>query len=64
MGFLQPGTALVCKRTIILHYEKKGQFYSCADGILFFIYLALPFLLQGSEVLLKGRADLAQQLHQ
>lgn len=24
----------------------------------------LPFLLQGSEVLLKGRADLAQQLHQ
>ena len=24
----------------------------------------LPFLLQGSEVLLEGRADLAQQLHQ
>lgn len=23
-----------------------------------------PFLLQGSEVLLEGRADLAQQLHQ
>lgn len=24
----------------------------------------LPFLLQGSEVLLEGRADLAQELHQ
>lgn len=23
-----------------------------------------PFLLQGSEILLEGRADLAQQLHQ
>lgn len=26
--------------------------------------MSLPFLLQGSEVLLEGRADLAQQLHQ
>jgi len=29
-----------------------------------FIYLFIPRLLQGSEVLLEGGADLAQQLHQ